>query len=91
MDNTSNLSIGQFVISKAGRDKGKVFIVVEIIDDQILMVADGSLRRLEKPKKKKVKHLQSTNTVSDDIAQKISEGKKITNLMLRKEIEKLGF
>lgn len=90
MESTECLSPGQFVISKAGRDKGKLFIVVEIVDDKYVDIVDGTLRRIENPKRKKVKHLQLTNDVSLEIAEKLNEGKKITNLMLRKEIEKLA-
>ncbi len=53
MDLTSDLSIGQVVKSRAGRDKGRVFLVLEILDDKHVLVVDGDLRRLEKPKKKR--------------------------------------
>ncbi len=56
--------IGSIVISKAGRDKGMLFLVVDIKDGYIY-VADGKLRRVENPKKKKVKHLQGTNFITD--------------------------
>lgn len=47
-----DLQIGQVVRSKAGRDKGRVFVVVGKFDDQHVLVADGDLRKIEKPKKK---------------------------------------
>ncbi|NMA06645.1 MAG: RNA-binding protein, partial [Ruminococcaceae bacterium] len=56
--------IGRAVISKKGRDKGRVFIVTGYSDDYVL-IADGKLRKVEKPKKKNKKHLQLTNTVFD--------------------------
>jgi len=34
MEITDDLRIGQVVKSKAGRDKGRIFVVIEIIDDQ---------------------------------------------------------
>ena len=54
---SQELQIGQFVKSRAGRDKGNVYIVTKIIDDKYVEVVDGDLRKLEKPKKKKVMHL----------------------------------
>lgn len=90
MDTTQDLVVGQYVKSKAGRDKDRIFIILAIIDENYLQVADGDLRKAEKPKRKKIKHLAVMHAVSEEIRQKSVEGKKISNLMLRKEIEKLG-
>ncbi len=57
------IRVGSVVISKAGRDKGKKLIVVEMERDEYALVADGGLRKVEKPKKKKLRHLQSTQEV----------------------------
>lgn len=53
---------GSIVRSKAGRDKGGFFVVLEA-DSVFALVADGKRRRLEHPKKKKLIHLAATNTV----------------------------
>ena len=39
---------GQIVKSKSGRDKGDVFFVVEVIDDDYVLIADGDRRKSEK-------------------------------------------
>ena len=49
--------IGIVAFSRAGRDKGRSFVVVGIAEDGCVYVSDGETRRLEKPKKKKLKHL----------------------------------
>jgi ribosomal protein L14E/L6E/L27E len=90
METTSSLSIGQFVISKAGRDKGKIFIVLNVVDDKYLLVANGSLRKVSTPKRKKVLHVSLINKMSDEVKRVISDGKSVTDQMLRSEIEKLG-
>lgn len=90
MLSTREVTIGQYVKSKAGRDKDRIFIITDIVDDLFVLVADGDLRKIEKPKKKKIKHLSKYNLVSDEVEQRSTEGKKITNLVLRREIEKLG-
>lgn len=72
--------------SKAGRDAGKKFIIIEIIDQTYVLVADGNLRRLEKPKKKKIKHLEFTEEVLDQIGEKIKNKLKITNAEIRKAL-----
>ena len=65
MDKTSSLLKGQVVRSKKGRDEGKVYIIMEIIDDDLLLLVDGKLRKLDRPKKKKVKHLYIYKDVID--------------------------
>jgi ribosomal protein L14E/L6E/L27E len=56
--------VGQVVFAKCGRDKGKPFIVINIHEDYLYLV-DGKLRTLNKPKKKKAKHVQPTNHVAN--------------------------
>ena len=53
---------GLLVRSKAGHDTGKVYIIVESTREYVL-VADGRIRTLANPKKKKFKHLQIINRV----------------------------
>lgn len=85
-----DFNVGQYVKSKAGRDKGRIFLVLEIIDQNYVLIADGDLRRLEKPKRKKIKHLLPLDIDYSEILGKIDSGKKMTNLMIRREIEKIG-
>lgn len=65
--------VGQLVRSKAGRDKGSDFIVLKV-ENGYVYVADGRMRRLENPKKKKLKHVQGSYIVSEDIARQAAEG-----------------
>ncbi|KXG74760.1 KOW domain-containing RNA-binding protein [Thermotalea metallivorans] len=90
MDTTLEVSIGQVVKSKAGRDKDRVFIVIGIVDHQYVLIADGDLRKADKPKKKKVRHLAKYNIISEEVKQQIKNKGKISNLLLRRELEKLG-
>ena len=48
------LQYGQVVKSKAGRDKDKIFVIINI-EEEYAYLADGHLRRMEKPKQKKMK------------------------------------
>ena len=66
MDSTRDITVGQVVKSRAGRDAGNVFLVLEIVDDKHVLIVDGDKRPLEKPKKKKIKHLMVYNTVLPD-------------------------
>ena len=49
------LVTGQIVYSKAGRDKKRCFIILKV-EGEYVYLADGELRKVESPKKKKVKH-----------------------------------
>ena len=52
---------GQIVVSKKGRDERRFFAVMSC-DENFCYLADGRLRKLEKQKKKSMKHLAATNT-----------------------------
>ncbi|MBM7561818.1 KOW domain-containing RNA-binding protein [Fusibacter tunisiensis] len=90
IQSSKELEVGQFVKSRAGRDKDRVFIVVGIMDDFFVQIADGDLRKLEKPKIKKVKHLNKLNMISDDVRDKLLNEGKLNNALLRKEVERAG-
>ena len=61
MSQYNKLETGQVVLSTCGRDVGKLQMVLEILDDSYVLVVDGKQRKIEKPKKKKIKHLQKYN------------------------------
>ncbi len=71
------VQLGSIVFSLAGRDSGRFYIVTEILDDSYVMIADGDIRRLKKPKKKKIKHLKATGEKSDKIREKLLDSKTI--------------
>lgn len=85
---TTDIVPGQLVKSKAGRDKGRLFIVVAIVDDQYVTIADGDLRRAEKPKRKKIRHLSKVNRVSEPVRQALLASE-LSDPLVRREIEML--
>ncbi|NLJ77943.1 MAG: hypothetical protein GX329_01125 [Tissierellia bacterium] len=87
MDSTEDILVGQVVKSRAGRDKGDIFLVLEIIDEKYVSIVDGDLRKLDKPKKKKVKHLMIYNTVLPELKYKLDNNIKINNAYIRKLLE----
>ena len=82
---TRTLDIGQIVFSKSGRDQGRPFVVISI-EEEYAYLADGKLRKVEAPKRKKNKHIQQTNDAIEWIKQKIIEDGKITNSDIRKAL-----
>ena len=77
------------VVSKAGRDQGQLFYVIDA-DEQYVYLADGKSRKLEKPKRKKRKHVEQVPRTESRIAEKIRNGEKVLNSELRKELASFG-
>ena len=77
------------IVSKAGRDKGQLFYVIDT-DEQYVYLADGKSRRLEKPKRKKRKHVEQVPRTESRIAEKIRNGEKVLNSELRKELASIS-
>jgi len=81
---------GCVVISTAGRDRGKLFIVLDVTDENYCLIADGKLRRLQSPKKKKIKHLRFWCENDLPLLEKIMSGVQINDAELRKAINILS-
>ncbi|MBR2062491.1 MAG: KOW domain-containing RNA-binding protein, partial [Anaerotignum sp.] len=64
--------IGQVVYSKCGHDKGDVLLVAAV-NGEYLTLVDGKRRTLEKPKRKKIKHVQPTSYIEETVAQKLMQ------------------
>ncbi len=77
-----DITKGSLVYSRAGRDKGSLFVVLATNGDWVYL-ADGDLRRAEKPKKKRLKHINKTNIVAELDFENISDSE------LRKALTRL--
>lgn len=69
---------GSLVYSIAGRDKGNLFLVLKR-DGDFVYLADGNLRCAENPKKKKLKHVNKTNTRLELLEVSNSDIRKLLN------------
>ena len=69
----------QIVSSIAGHDSGKLYVVLAVEGDMLLL-ADGRNRRLHNPKRKKRKHLEKRS--DSPLAEAISGGV-VTDKMIR--------
>ena len=68
------VEIGRVVISKCGRDEGRLFLVTGEIDEDFVLIADGDTRKVAKQKKKRRKHLKPTLVFRDDLRARILTG-----------------
>lgn len=78
--------VGQLVYSKSGRDKGRLMMVVSM-ETNFLMLVDGKHRKIDKPKKKKIIHLQPTSYVDNNLANKIGSCELVLNSDIRKTLK----
>lgn len=74
----NNIKVGSVVLSTAGHDSGNYFVVIGV-EDEFVVICDGKNRTLEKPKRKKIKHVKDTYLVLEEIADKINLNKVIHN------------
>lgn len=78
---------GMFAISKAGHDKGQMYIIVKEEGD-FAYLADGKIRKIENPKKKRKKHLQIVKTGTDKVLmEKIKSGQMIYNEEIKRAVK----
>ena len=80
-----DIIISDVVVSTAGRDQGKLFYVVGT-DPIYLMLANGKDRTLDKPKRKKRKHVQKVLRAETRVAAKLASGGKVLNSELRRDL-----
>lgn len=71
------MELGQIVFSKAGRDSGKYYCVVEIIDENTVKIADGNLRHIKSAKLKNVKHLKTNGDILEKISEKLKNSQQV--------------
>ena len=80
-----DINISDVVVSTAGRDAGDWFYVINE-DPVYLFLANGKDRTLEKPKRKKRKHVQKVLRSETRVAEKIRSGDKVLNGELRRDL-----
>ena len=81
----SEITVSDVVISTAGRDQENLFYVIGT-DPVYLMLANGKDRTLEKPKRKKRKHVEKVLRSETRVAEKLRLGDKVLNSELRKDL-----
>lgn len=82
----NGISIGQIVHSRAGRDKDRFFIVLSLVNEEYVLVADGDLRKINNPKKKKLKHLALHDLYAEGIKSMLLNNERVTDADLRKAL-----
>ena len=89
--NSFPMEVGRVVFSRAGRDQGHYFVVVDVIDEDYVAIANGCLRKVDNPKKKKMKHLMARPAVLESIADNLKSGKQVLDADVREGLEAAGY
>ena len=84
-----DISKSDIIESLAGRDKGKYFYVIDV-EESYVLIADGKGRKLENPKRKKLKHVRRVTRTETRVAAKIQNGDKVLNSELRRDLATFG-
>lgn len=83
-----DISKSDVVLSVAGHDKGMLFYVIDT-DGVYVSLANGKERTVEKPKRKKYKHVRKLPRENSLLAEKIRSGEPLLNSELRRELAKI--
>ena len=78
------MEIGAVVLSRRGRDKGHYFVCVKVPGESEILIADGELHKLKKPKKKNIKHVKPNGAMLEKVKEKLNAGKKVFDSEIRK-------
>ena len=78
----------QIVRSLAGHDKGGLLCVMDT-EGEFLFVADGKIRKVERPKRKRAKHVEAVRTPDHPTIEKFRAGHPVGNQELRRALAAL--
>lgn len=79
--------IGKFAKSKAGHDKDAIYIILKE-ELEYVYLTDGKYKTIDKPKKKRKKHIQLILKDDEQITQKLKSNQEITNEEIKAAIKK---
>lgn len=87
-DPDSSPRVGQLVKILRGKDADQYSVIVEVIDERFVRIADGDRRKFDRAKKKNIIHLELQDFISPEITRSINEAGRVTNGKLRFAIAK---
>ena len=79
--------VGRIATSKAGHDRTQLYVILAE-DGDFVSLCDGRLKTIDKPKKKRKKHVQMINrTVNEELLQRLRENEKVLDEEIKYEIK----
>jgi ribosomal protein L14E/L6E/L27E len=81
------MEVGQVVISTAGHDRGRTYVVIGHPEEGYVLLTDGRRRPVGNPKKKKIRHLRAGKGSIDWIRERVLGRVSIYDHEIRKHLE----
>lgn len=86
----NNDLIGKMVLSKRGRDKSHLYVVIEHLNDNYVILSNGSTKTVQMPKHKNLKHISVLEDVDDEIKESIITKDRGTDLKIKRFLKLKG-
>ncbi|RUT27878.1 hypothetical protein EJP77_19555 [Paenibacillus zeisoli] len=83
MTHRTDPQIGQIARILKGKDAGGIGVVVELLDDKFVRIADGNKRKFDQAKRKNIQHLEFLDLISSEVVNSLNESGRVTNGKLR--------
>ncbi|MRG88038.1 KOW domain-containing RNA-binding protein [Salinibacillus xinjiangensis] len=87
-ESESSPRIGQIVRVVQGREFGQYAVIIDIVDERFVSLADGDKRKYDKPKLKNLQHIELCDYVSPEVRNSLLETGRVTNGKLRFALSK---
>ncbi len=82
--------IGQLVRIVQGRERGQFAVIIKIVDDQYVSLADGDKRKYDRPKRKNINHIELLKNISPEVRDSLLETSRVSNGKLRFAVAKIA-
>ena len=79
--------VGKFAKSKAGHDKNQIYVILKE-DTEYVYLVDGKLKTIDKPKKKRKKHIQIILKEDENVSTKLKQREMLTNEEIKVAIKR---
>ena len=89
-DLQNNDLIGKVVLSIAGRDKDHLYVIVDVLKNDYVLLSNGNTKTVQMPKRKSLKHLRVLNNVDDEIKESIISKDRGTDLKIKRFLKLKG-
>lgn len=86
----NNDLIGKVVLSKTGRDKNHLYVVIGHLSDRYIILSNGSTKTVQMPKQKNLKHISVLEDVNDEIKESIILKDRGTDLKIKRFLKLKG-
>lgn len=80
--------LGQVVRILQGREQGQYAVVIKLLENRFVLLADGEKRKYDRPKKKNLHHIEVMDFISPEVQDSLLKTGRVTNGKLRFAIDK---